>query len=501
MFTQYIGFEKVEKALKKYYEKWTHPDKAMRKVLQALVVLIVTLFVWNMPSSWFGLEGITVVQQRLIAVFVFAMLMWIMEVVPAWATSVAVIGLLLLFTSDSGIGPMCDAEKVGKLLSYKGVMATFADPVIMLFIGGFILAIAATKTGLDARLAKILLTPFGKKSENVLLGFLLITGLFSMFISNTATAAMMLTFLAPIFKQLPANGKGRIAMALAIPVAANLGGMGTPIGTPPNTIAIKYLNDPEGLNLGIGFGQWMMFMFPLVIVLLFVAWYIIKKMFPFTQKTVELHIEESLHKGWHTQVVIVTFAVTVILWLLDSVTGINSYTVALIPFVVFALTGVINRRDLEQINWSVIWMVAGGFALGYGLNASGLADLAVKSIPFGSFSPLFILILSGLICYALSNFISNSATAALLMPILAVVCTAMGNSLGVIGGTSTVLIGVAIAASSAMILPISTPPNALAFATNLVSQKDMSRIGVIMGVISMAFGYGLLYLIGSLHLL
>ena len=146
-------------------------------------------------------------------------------------------------------------------------------------------------------------------------------------------------------------------------------------------------------------------------------------------------------------------------------------------------------------------MVAGGFALGYGLNASGLADLAVKSIPFGSFSPLFILILSGLICYALSNFISNSATAALLMPILAVVCNAMGDSLNVIGGTSTVLIGVAIAASSAMILPISTPPNALAFATNLVSQKDMSKIGVIMGVISMAFGYGLLYLIGSLHLL
>ena len=501
MFTRYIGFEKVEQALKKYYEKWTHPDKAMRKVYQALVVLILTLFVWNMPSSWFGLEGITVVQQRLIAVFVFAMLMWIMEVVPAWATSVAVIGLLLLFTSDSGIGPMCDAEKVGKLLSYKGVMATFADPVIMLFIGGFILAIAATKTGLDARLAKILLTPFGKKSENVLLGFLLITGLFSMFISNTATAAMMLTFLTPVFRQLPASGKGRIALALAIPVAANLGGMGTPIGTPPNTIAIKYLNDPEGLNLGIGFGQWMMFMFPLVIVLLFMAWYIIKKMFPFTQKTVELQIEENLHKGWHTQVVIITFAITVILWLLDSVTGINSYTVALIPFVVFAITGVINRRDLEQINWSVIWMVAGGFALGYGLNASGLADLAVKSIPFGSFSPLFILILSGLICYALSNFISNSATAALLMPILAVVCTAMGDSLGVIGGTSTVLIGVAVAASSAMILPISTPPNALAFATNLVSQKDMSRIGVIMGVVSMALGYGLLYLIGTLHLL
>ena len=146
-------------------------------------------------------------------------------------------------------------------------------------------------------------------------------------------------------------------------------------------------------------------------------------------------------------------------------------------------------------------MVAGGFALGYGLNASGLAENAVKSIPFDEFSPILILVLSGLLCYALSNFISNSATAALLMPILAFVCGAMGDTLAPIGGTSTVLIGVAIAASSAMVLPISTPPNALAYATNLVQQKDMVKTGLIMGIISMLMGYGLLYLIGTLKLL
>jgi len=103
--------------------------------------------------------------------------------------------MMLLFTSNSGINFMVDEEKVGKLLSYKDIMACFADPVIMLFIGGFILAIAATKTGLDAQLARILLKPFGTKSENVLLGFILITGFFSMFVSNTATAAMMLKWL------------------------------------------------------------------------------------------------------------------------------------------------------------------------------------------------------------------------------------------------------------------------------------------------------------------
>lgn len=501
MFKSFTGFHLVEAYHKVRHEKRFHPNKVFVKTTQALVVLFVTLLLWNLPTSAFGIEDLTVVQQRIIAIFAFATLMWVMEVVPSWATSVAIIGMMLLFTSDSGIKWMCNPEKVGELLSYKGIMACFADPVIMLFIGGFILAIAATKTGLDAQLAKALLKPFGRKSDNVLLGFLLITGLFSMFVSNTATAAMMLTFLTPVFKQLPPEGKGRIAMALSIPVAANLGGMGTPIGTPPNTIALKYLNDPEGLNMGLGFGEWMMFMLPLVIVLLFISWYILKTLFPFSQKTVELKIEGGMKKNTQTYIVIVTFIVTVLLWLTDKLTGINSYTVALIPFVVFALTGIITKYDLEEINWSVIWMVAGGFALGYGLNASGLAANAVKSIPFGEFSPILILLLSGIICYALSNFISNSATAALLMPILAFVCGAMGDKLAAIGGTPTILIGVAIAASSAMVLPISTPPNALAYATNLVKQNDMAKIGLIIGIISMVFGYTVLYFIGEMGVL
>ena len=501
MFKSFTGFDLVQAYHKVRYEKRFHPSRVFNKSTQIFIVLFVTLLLWNLPTTAFGIQDLTVVQQRIIAIFAFATLMWLMEVVPSWATSVAIIGLLLLFTSDSGVRWMCDPEEVGELLSYKGIMACFADPVIMLFIGGFILAIAATKTGLDAQLAKALLKPFGRKSENVLLGFLLITGLFSMFVSNTATAAMMLTFLTPVFKQLPPEGKGRISMALSIPVAANLGGMGTPIGTPPNTIALKYLNDPEGLNMGMGFGEWMMFMLPLVIVLLFISWWLLKTIFPFTQKTVELKIEGGMKKETRTYIVIVTFIVTVLLWLTDKLTGINSYTVALIPFVVFALTGIITKYDLEEINWSVIWMVAGGFALGYSLNASGLAANAVKSIPFGDFSPILILLLSGIICYALSNFISNSATAALLMPILAFVCGAMGDKLAAIGGTPTVLIGVAIAASSAMVLPISTPPNALAYATNLVKQNDMAKIGLIVGIISMVIGYIMLYFVAKLALI
>ena len=501
MFNNYKGFHLVQSYHDLRHMRKYHPTNTFVRFAKIAVVALVTLLLWNMPTEWFGIQNLTIIQQRIIAIFAFATLMWILEIVSSWATSIAIIVLMLLFCSDSGILPMVNVEEVGKLLNYKGVMACFADPVIMLFIGGFVLAIAATKTGLDAQLAKVLLRPFGTKSEMVLLGFLLVTGLFSMFVSNTATAAMMLTFLTPVFRQLPPEGKGRIALAMSIPVAANLGGMGTPIGTPPNNIALKYLNDPEGLNMGLGFGQWMMFMFPLVIVLLFISWRLLLKFFPFSQKTVELNIDGGMQKGFQSWVVIVTFILTVVLWLSDRFTGINANTVAMVPFCIFALTGVINKRDLEQINWSVIWMVAGGFALGYGLNASGLAANAVESIPFGDFSPLLILIMGGAICYVLSNFISNSATAALLMPILAVVCGAMGDKLAPIGGTGTILIGVAIAASSAMILPISTPPNALAFATGYVQQKDMSKIGIIMGVVSMLLGFGLVYLMGILHIL
>lgn len=436
-------------------KKVLNGDFNRKKALLFLITALLTVIVWNLPIDSFGIEGLTIVQQRVIAIFVMAVMLWLTEAIPAWATSVVIIFVLLFFVSDSAFKIMQGSEaEMGKLLDYQGVMACFADPTIILFLGGFVLAIAATKSGLDVMMAKALIAPFGKRSENVLLGFMLITGIFSMFISNTATAAMMLTFLTPVFKSLPPSGKGRVALTMAIPIGANLGGMGTPIGTPPNAFAFKVLNDPAGLNLGISFGDWMLIMAPMVLIMLVMAWIIIRKMFPFSAKTIELNIEGNMQHNWRTTVVAVTFLVTIVLWVFGKQLGINANTVAMLPIAVFALTGVITAKDLKEIDWAVIWMVAGGFALGLAMNGTGLAEAAVKSIPFAEFNPLVIMIVSGLVCFILSNFISNTATAALLIPILTVVCAGMGDKLNTIGGTSTILIGVAVSASCAMSLPI-----------------------------------------------
>ncbi|MDE6022862.1 MAG: anion permease, partial [Muribaculaceae bacterium] len=213
MFTMFHGFHLVEE-----YHQWKKEHRSNRnpigvKTIKLLFAIAIPLFFWLAPSSLYGLPGLTPVEHRVLAIFVFAALMWLFDAVPAWTTSLVVVVLLLFCASNSALWFFqtgADGEKMTNLINNTAILHCFADPTIMLFIGGFIIAIAATKSGLDIKLAKVMLLPFGTKSENVLLGFILVTAVFSMFISNTATAAMMLAFLAPVLKSLPADGKGKI---------------------------------------------------------------------------------------------------------------------------------------------------------------------------------------------------------------------------------------------------------------------------------------------------
>ena len=399
----------------------------------------------------------------------------------------------LLTVSDKGLKFLCTPE-AGQLVGYKSLMSAFADPVVMLFLGGFVLAIMASKYGLDVTLARILLKPFGTNPKIVLLGFLVVIAVFSMFMSNTATAAMMLAFLAPVLSSLPNDDKGKIGLALAIPVAANVGGIGTPIGTPPNATAVKFLADA---GVEVGFGEWMIRMVPYVLIMLLVAWVLLQLMFPFKTKKLVLNIPPSTRKNdWRTYVVWITFGGTILLWMTEQLTGINSNVVALIPLAVLTATGIFTKEDIKEINWSVLWLVAGGFALGTCLQGTGLAKVLITSIPFGSMSVVVVLIIAGIVCYFLSNFISNSATAALLIPILITVAEGMADPAASnhdqfvsLGGAQAMISFIAVCASIAMLFPISTPPNAIASSTGLVATKDMTKVGIVIGVVGFILGY------------
>ena len=485
-----------------YFHFLGHPMN-LKRCLSFLVVCVFTFFLALVPTSFYGLNPetglpiFTLTQQRVIAIFVFTAMMWILEVIPTWTTSVVAIVSILLTTSNKGLGFLIAKENVGTLTNYKDIMAAFADPVIMRFLGGFVLAFAATKVGLDVQLAKVMLKPFGTNPKTVLLGVLLVIGVFSMFMSNTATAAMMLSFLTPVLATLPKDGGGRISLALAIPIAANIGGMGTPIGTPPNAIALGALQE-AGYN--ITFAGWMLRMVPYVILMLVIAWFLLMKLYPFKAKSIELKIEGQEVKvtPFQKYVVWVTFALTIILWVGESIFKINSNIVAMIPFAVFSATGIMKARHLEHINWAVLWMVAGGFALGTALNQTGLASTLIKTIPFASWNALVVMLVGGFICYFLSNFISNSASANLVVPILIVVGKAMAGNPGfeALGGVPAMIVGVAIAASVAMCLPVSTPPNALAHSTGMITTKQMATVGIIMGTVGLTIGYLMLIFIG-----
>lgn len=562
-------------------------SQVTKTIIKLLVVLLLSGSMLFMPFEEWGLP-VNPIQTRVIALFVFAALMWILEVIPIWTTSVLVITLALLGTSNTSLnflkvskfdkpavtaivadayGPGADAavvkaaqeavvtdlakvtdmtptavrntisnvilqpvvsgqadaakatalkEAAGRLYDgevsqsidkldlvnqtqQKSIFATFADPIIILFLGGFFLADAATKFRLDINLARVLLKPFGTNPKYVLLGLMSVTALFSMFMSNTATAAMMLALLTPVLALFKPEDRGRAAFALCIPIGANVGGIGTPIGTPPNAIALKFMQE-NGWN--VTFGDWMMFGVPFVIIMLLIGWFILLKMFPIDQKALDLAKEMkgkflTTPKAW---VVYITFIVTILLWVIPKkYHGLDANSVAIVPIAVFSVTGVITKKDLKAMSWDVLWLVAGGFALGVALGETKLASDLINSIPFAEWNSMALIVGASLICLFMATFMSHTATAALLMPIMASVAAGMvaGGSMDAPGAIG-LLVTIAFASSLGMALPISTPPNAMAYATGHVEQKGMAISGTILCLIGLGFSIGLMALLGAI---
>lgn len=451
-----------------------------------LICLIPALLILLVPTE---LLQLTLAQHRLLAIFVLAALLWVFEPIPVYATSILIMALLLLTLSNAGISPLIAPLLAGdtpQTLKYTSIFNAFSSPIIILFLGGFALAAGASKYELDLNLARVLLRPFGDKPVRVMLGLMLATGIFSMFMSNTATTVMMLSLLTPVLAGLPDSDPGAKGMVLAVPFAANIGGMGTPIGTPPNAIALQYLSGEQAIS----FGQWMAFGVPLAALLLLIAWLILRLLFPFATPRLALNIDSRFRHSPQAWVVYITFALTIGLWLTEAWHGMNAYVVAILPLAVFTMTRIITKEDLRRFNWDVIWLVAGGIAIGDALQGTGLATALAAMIDYSLLPVLAVLAVLSLICYAMANFMSNTATANLILPIGAAIATTLMQQ-GTIDDSRGLLVVVALSASMGMVLPVSTPPNALAYATGRMSNRDMAVSGLLIsgtGMLLMLLG-------------
>ncbi|MCH8557800.1 MAG: SLC13 family permease [Balneolia bacterium] len=374
--------------------------------------------------------------------------------------------------------------------SYTVFMGTLASPIIILFLGGFMLAAAAVKYNLDKNLTNVLLKPFGEKPMFIILGLMLVTAVLSAFMSNTATTAMMMTVAIPIALQVSKEDKFRIMLALSIPIAANLGGMATPIGTPPNAIVISALN-AQGES--IAFGTWMLIAVPLVLVMLLSAWGLMRVMYPPTITRFKLELDSAFDKSGKAIIMYFVFALTVVLWITEAQHGIPSGMVAFLPIMGLTVSSVLEKEDIRSLPWEVLWLVAGGIALGISMENTGLAVWLVSSISWDVFPQIVLLLVFGFVALMLSNFLSNTVTATLLIPL----AVSMGTS-GIAGdGFSLVISAVMIgmACNMAMLLPISTPPNAIAMSTGYIKTADMVKIGSIIGIIGLfvALAYAVLF--------
>ncbi|ANW24589.1 SLC13 family permease [Vibrio coralliilyticus] len=464
----------------------------MPKIDQTIVIKLLICFglpvaVLMMPIDAIPIADLTLIQHRLLAIFLLAALLWVLEPVPVFATSILIIALELIMISDKGLHLFRTppaGHDLGELMKYTDIFSAFSSPIIILFMGGFALAIAASKYELDNNLARVLLRPFGHQPKFIMLGLMLITAVFSMFMSNTATTVMMLALLGPIVASAPKGDIGIKALVLCIPIAANTGGIATPIGTPPNAIALQYLTGENSID----FLSWMMMGLPFVIIQLTIAWFLLQKLFPSSQKTMTLKLDGQFQRNWRAMVVYTTFAATILLWMTTKVHGMNTYVVSIIPLAVFTLTGIMGKAELKQINWDVLWLVAGGIAIGIGLDKTGLAAALAHAIDYEALSPVAVVITMSIVCWLMANFMSNTATANLLMPIAAAIGASM-ESLSSMGGLQGLLVVVAFSASLGMILPVSTPPNSLAYSTGLIESKDMAKTGVIIGVIGLIIVY------------
>ncbi|WP_048602815.1 SLC13 family permease [Rubeoparvulum massiliense] len=432
---------------------------------------------------------------------------WITEAIPIPATSLLPI---IIFPLTGALGT-------------KAVTSSYGDPTIFLFMGGFMIALAMERWNLHKRIALSIISVIGTSTEMIILGFMVATGFLSMWISNTATAMMMVPIGMAIIYQISETSKhnnqeleknfGK-AIMIAIAYAASIGGLGTLIGTPPNAIFASQVSTLYGVE--ISFAKWMMFGTPLAAILLFVAWfYLVKIAFPLKVKAIPggkaLIRQEKTALGkmsYEEIIVAIVFALAALSWifrdfvinaLLES-KGIKvddtmiAILFAVILFIIPARSNkaqnILDWGNMKDLPWGILLLFGGGLAIAAGFKGSGLSEwignqlIGLEGLNFF----LVILLVTGLVTF-LTEITSNTATATMMFPIMASLALALNVH------PYALMVAAGLAASCAFMLPVATPPNAVVFGSGYLQIKDMAKTGFWINIISMIIIATLIYFV------
>ena len=435
-------------------------------------------------------EGLSNEGLSILASTLWVAIWWITEAVPIYVTALIPI---ILFPLSGG-------------LELKQTTAAYGHKFVFLFVGGFILAIAIEKWKLHKRIALNIIGLVGTKKSNIILGFMIATAFLSMWISNTATAVMILPVGLAIISQLKDNPKtienenlvfGKTLM-LAIAYSASIGGMATLIGTPPNLVLAGVIK--TSYNIEINFLQWMSFGLPISIFLLIICWkYLTSVAYKFDNQNFDSGMNEindqlkSLGKiSYEEKSVMIIFIATALAWITQSfiikkyIPEIDDTIIAIIAAVtLFILPNkkgdkkLLAWEDAVKLPWGILLLFGGGMALAKGFDSSGLAIWIGSQMSFFDAIPLLALLL---FLVAMVNFLteitSNLATTAMLLPVL----VALAETIGV--NPYYLLVGATVAASCAFMLPVATPPNAVVFGSKILKIDDMIKKGFWMNLIS-----------------
>lgn len=423
-------------------------DAALRRDHPRVLVTIVLLISVVVG----GLAGIRdPILSRVAVLGACALVLWLSEIVPPYVTTLALLAAIPLV-----LGTGHPAYRIGAVLGWA------ADPVLALFFGGFTLSVAASRHGLDVHIAERALAFSSHRRRRLLALVMAATAVLSMWISNIAAAALMLAALRPHLHHGERTQSFRSALLLAVAMGANFGGMATPIGTGPNGIAIANL-EPW---VRITFLQWMGFALPLMIGMLALAYFLIvgAHQVQGAYQSVDVRVEKL---GRRARGLVVVFVLAVAAWLSEPLHDVSAPIVALCVAAVLFGGGWLKREDLGRIDWSTLLLIAGGIVLGRLAERSGLLETIARGTSGGDL-PLMLRISSIVLVAALMGaVISNTASAAMLIPL------ALG-----FGFPRSIAVLIAIGTSLGVPFTISSPPNAMAYGEGGLSARDLLRVGL-----------------------